>query len=138
MKVIDPHYGATSYTAGPRSCEARNCAASTREGKPYCPKHYKLNSYADKVLKEIAQREAEDAVVLDQTTPSASYSIAGITPRSILQKLNEVGTRTRAKLCKELALDRRVLDGYAEALIRENLVVEGRTARGGETLSLHR
>lgn len=137
MKVIASHYGNTSYSAGVRSCGAYNCVKSTREGKPYCPKHYELNSYADKVLKEIAKKVAEDAVVLDKSTAPSDYNIDGITARSVLQKLKEVGTRTRAKLCRELSVKPKVLDGYTKALVRAKLVVEGRTNRGGGTLSLH-
>lgn len=136
MRVVEKSPTSGSYRSGSRACEARGCAASTREGKAFCPEHVGLNRYAMKVMREIAEREAEDAAVLKTRTPISDYNTQGITAQAILQCLRENGTRTRARLCRELNIERPLLDAYAKALIREGLVHEGRTNRGGETLAL--
>ena len=138
MKVIPAHTGNTSYSSGARVCGAWGCKFTTREGKPHCPEHVQLNPHASRVLQDIAQRAAEDALVAKGDTPAEGCNIRGLTAQAILQKLDEHGTRTRARICRDLSLAREVLDGYATALVKRGLIVEGKTQRGSVTLSLHR
>lgn len=95
-----------------------------------------MNTYASKVLRLIEQRDEDDAFVLRKGTRPKDYNINGVTAQSILQQLRDKGTRTRERLCRELHLDRPVLDAYAEALIAAGLVLPGCTGRGCETLAL--
>jgi len=96
------------------------------------------NTHASQVLKEIATREAEDELVLRHDTPVSGYNISGITAQSIIQQLAEHGTRTAARLCRELSIDREVLDCYVEALVEQGCVTLGRTNRRNLTLTLRR
>jgi len=138
MKLLPRHTGSTSYTSGARTCGDLGCTKATREGKPYCPDHVGKNSHANRVLQDIAKRTAEDQAVAAGITPVAGYNIRGITARAILQQLDEFGVRTKARLCRELTLERGVLDGYVKALLKRGLVVEGVNKRGVETLRLRR
>lgn len=136
MRVADRNEGNASYHSQTRRCAARDCPGSTREGKPFCSEHVGLNSYASEVMQKIAQRDAEDALALSPNTAPEDYNVAGVTAQSILQQLEERGTRTKERLCRELGLDRELVDAYADALIMRGLVRIGRTGRGCETLSL--
>lgn len=138
MRLADRHQGPTAYQSSARTCEAPGCRMNTREGKPYCLDHVELNPHAKQVTQEIAQKEAEDSVAANGGTPASGYNTRGITASAILQHLAEHGTRTKARLCRELVLERKVLDGYAEVLIRNGLLEAGTTQRGNETLSLPR
>jgi hypothetical protein len=124
------------YRSQTRICELPGCKLTTRESKPFCPDHVGENTHAGKVLAEIARREAEDEMVLKGEAHPSVYNLRGITARSILQQLAEHGTRTKERLCRELGLERKVLDGYSDALMAKGAVVIGRTSRGSETLSL--
>jgi len=138
MRIEDRHEGATAYQSNTRACELQGCPNVTREGKPFCPEHVDLNPHALRVTQEIAQREAEDAIVAKGDTPVSGYNVRGLTAQAILQDLIEHGTRTKARICRELSLERSVLDGYVEALVEKGLIAEGLTQRGSETLSLRR
>lgn len=136
MRVVDRHDGNLAYRSQVRQCQSPECARHTREGKPYCPKHVGMNSYAAEVMGRIAEREAEDAYVLRPNTKPETYNTEGETARSILQHLEDRGTRTKERICRELGLDRNVVDAYTDALVIRGLVRLGRTGRGSETLSL--
>ena len=125
-----------SYRSGARTCERQGCHQSTREGKPFCSEHVGLNPYALRIAQEIVKRDSEDAVVAAGNTPASGYNVQGLTAQAILQHLVEHGTRTKARLCRELILERKVLDGYVEALIKKGIVSEGMTRRGAATLIL--
>lgn len=120
------------------ACGFTGCSHGTREGKPFCPEHVELNEHAKKVLAHISARELEDAKVVDAKTKIKDYNVRGITARSIVQHLAEHGTRTKERLCRELGLERPVLDAYSEALIKRGLIHLGKTGRGSETLALIR
>jgi Tfp pilus assembly protein PilF len=117
-------------------CEAPDCDRTTREGKPFCSEHVAQNDYASKVLAEIAKRERQDEYVLRPNTKPKNYPTDGVTAQSILQQLSEKGTRTKERLCRELNIEKPLLDAYTEALVRKRLIRVGRTSRGSETLSL--
>jgi len=136
MRVADIDSGPSTHRAQTRVCGYAGCHHGTREGKPFCSEHVGLNEHAQKVLAQIALREAEDARVTDVMTKVKDYNVRGITARSIVQNLAEHGVRTKERLCRELNLERPVLDGYAKALINRGLLHLGRTGRGSETLSL--
>jgi len=135
MRIADIE--AQPYRSQTRVCGLPGCKLVTREAKPYCPEHVGKNAHAGRVLAEIARREEEDAAVATGGAPT-SYNLRGITSQSVIQQLTEHGTRTKERLCRELGLDRRVLDGYSNALLAVGAVVTGRTVRGSETLSLAR
>jgi hypothetical protein len=137
MKVAE-NYSFPSSRSPVSRCEARSCGLYTREGKPFCPKHVDMNSYAMRVLESIERRAAEDMSVSLGKIPVSQYNINGITASAILQMLSESGPRTKVRLCRELAVDISIVDGYAKALIKKKLVVAGRTSRGIATLSLVR
>lgn len=119
-----------------RRCGDSGCNEATREGKPFCSKHVTRNDYATHVLQEIADREAEDAAVLKPRTPLSAYNLRGITAQSIIQSLREHGPRTKARLCRELNVERALVDAYARALIRAKIIRLGHTSRGNEVLEL--
>lgn len=136
MRVADIHLGNTAYRSQTRKCEVPECDQSTREGKPYCSEHVGKNSYAAKVLADIARRDAEDTFVLNPRTKVKDYPIDGVTARAIVQNVRENGTRTKERLCRELNIEKKLLDAYSKALIRSGVLRLGRTGRGSETLSL--
>jgi len=138
MRIVNTHEGSGSSASGTTTCASQSCTAVTREGKPFCPVHVEDNPHAEWVVKQISDRAEEDAVVARGDTPVSGYNIKGLTSQAILQQLSEYGTRTKPRLCRELTLDRAVLDGYVEALLNRGLVVEGMTNRGTETLALRR
>lgn len=135
MRVADHDY-VTPYRSNTRTCEATGCKLATRESKPYCPEHVGMNAHAMLVLQRIAEREAEDERVRKGKARVETYNIDGITAQEIVQNLYEHGPRTRERLCRELSIDREILDGYAQALITAKRVFIGRTVRGSETLIL--
>jgi hypothetical protein len=136
MRIADRHEEMTRGSSRTRVCEAKGCSQTTREGKPYCSEHVELNPQAALIMATLARQEIDDSYVTRPGTPVSRYNIKGITAQAILQQLGEHGTRTYARLRRELTLDEDVLDGYAEALIREGLVVKGKTQRGNPTLAL--
>jgi len=119
-----------------RACKIDGCELTTREGKPFCPEHIDETPYVRALLESIADRNAEDEKVRKREIDPEDYNLCGITAQSILQQLRNYGTRTRVRICRELMLDKKTLDGYADALARADLVVLGSTHRGCETLSL--
>ena len=134
MRIITTE-GSASISCS-RECEAVKCHETTREGKPFCPEHVELNPHAHRVAQEIARREREDRCVARGETSVEQMNTSGITAAAIMQCLGEKGTRTKARICRELNIESAVLDGYVEALSRKNLVVVGTTIRGNETLTL--
>jgi predicted transcriptional regulator len=136
MRIIERILDQPSSMVNNRICEAEGCLDSTRDGKPYCPDHVEMNPHAKRVAQEIARRKKEDDQVREGELSVSEFNIHGITARSILQHLREHGTRTKERLCRELNLEREVLDGYAQALIMKGLIHPGRTNRGSVTLSL--
>jgi hypothetical protein len=137
MKVAENYSFPSSSSRSPVThCEVRSCGLYTREGKPFCPDHVDMNSYAMRVLRSIERRSAEDLAVSLGKTPVSKCNINGITARAILQNLSENGPRTKIRLCRDLAVDISVVEGYAKALIKRKLVVAGKTGRGIATLVL--
>jgi predicted phage gp36 major capsid-like protein len=134
----EPHRGTKPSSFGPHHCDAVGCKRATQATKSFCSEHVVLNSYAHKVLARMAQREEEDAIVAAGSSPPSDYNVKGVTAREILQELAHHGPRTRKRICRELSLEREVLDGYADALLLKKLIVEGTTTRGGATLALRR
>ena len=136
MRVADMSTENMTYRPQTHDCEAPGCLGKTREGKAYCSEHVEMNTYASKVIEAIARRDAEDALVVRANSRPKDYNVDGVTARSILQQLEESGTRTKKRLCLELHLEPGVLDAYTTALVKKGLVRLGRTNRGGETLTL--
>ena len=136
MRILDRILEQSTTPSIGRLCEYPGCLLTTRDGKPYCPEHVEENPYAKRVTEEIARRKRDDDRARKPKAPISSFNIEGITAQSILQHLGEHGTRTRERLCRELALEFDVLDGYIRALLKKDLIYLGRTHRGNVTLSL--
>jgi hypothetical protein len=118
----------------PRHCEAPGCIQATREGKAYCSDHVEMHPYVQDLIARLEQREAEDERVAKRG-PRA-VNLQGITSQEILQHLAFHGPRTEERLCRELNLDVKTLQGYVQALRRKKLVTLGHTKRGSTVVKL--
>jgi predicted transcriptional regulator len=118
----------------PRHCEATGCSHATREGKAYCSDHVEMHPYVQDLITRLEQREEEDERV-NKRGPRA-VNLQGITTQEILQHLAFHGPRTEERLCRELNLDVKTLQGYVQALRRKKLVTLGHTKRGSTVVKL--
>ncbi|MGD9725474.1 MAG: hypothetical protein AB7L09_00435 [Nitrospira sp.] len=126
------------YRSQVRECDVEGCSEKTREGKQYCLEHLELNPYAAKVMADIAQRDADDAYAVSRGAVPENINTEGVTAMEILHHLAEHGARTKERLCRELCVDREVVDAYTEALRIRGWVLVGQTCRRNETLTLAR
>lgn len=138
MRLSDLRAHETSQRRQTKYCDVEGCNAATREGKPYCPDHIEMSPYVRGVVGALLQREREDEAVLRAAHPERVCNFDGITVQGIIQQLAVHGTRSRERLCRELSMDRELLDKYAEALIKRRLVIGGRSDRRRETLTLRK
>ncbi|MCO5169301.1 MAG: hypothetical protein M9894_23400 [Planctomycetes bacterium] len=118
----------------PRHCEAPGCSQATREGKAYCSDHVEMHPYVQDLIARLEQRESEDDRV-NRRGPRA-VNLQGITTQEILQHLAFHGPRTEERLCRELNLEVKTLQGYVQALRRKKLVTLGHTKRGSTVVKL--
>jgi hypothetical protein len=118
----------------PRHCEAPGCVHATREGKAYCSDHVEMHPYVQDLMSRLEQREDEDDRV--QKRGSRAVNLQGITTQEILQHLAFHGPRTEERLCRELNLDAKTLQGYVQAMRRSKLVTLGHTKRGSTVVKL--
>lgn len=135
MKVVLPPR-IKSGVSHSRSCGADSCAATTREGKPYCPDHVGMNPHSQRVLADIQRRADEDDQVRRGLTETSDINIHGITAQEILQSLIDHGPRTKQRLCREINLEPTVIDGYIAALLEQRVITVGRTSRGSTVVAL--
>ena len=131
-KTIEPHFSSTSTTT--RSCIAKGCDDTTREGKPYCPEHVDLNEYVVNILGILAERKAEQNRVRVEG-PSA-VNPKGLTSKELILHLSQHGSRTVERLSREFQLDTPVMHYYVNALLAQGKVVLGRTTRGSTVVRL--
>lgn len=121
----------------PRRCEAPNCSAATREGKPYCTEHIAQHPYVVDLLAALDQRDEDDAVAaMHYDRRRAGVNLQGITAQEIVMHLSVNGPRTAERLCRELSLDLQTLAGYIRALKRAKAVTETRSRRGSIVINL--
>lgn len=132
MKVVIPN-GTPSRT-GSRSCEAADCVHTTREGKPFCSDHVDHNPYAKQVIAEIDLRETDDEKAKKKSKRGVNTD--GVTATELLQNVADHGPRTKERLCRELNIEMKVLDGYVDALRKDGKITLGRTRRGSEVVHL--
>lgn len=118
----------------PRHCEAPGCNQATREGKAYCSDHVEMHPYVQDLIMRLEEREAEDERV--QRRGPRAVNLQGITTQEILQHLAFHGPRTEERLCRELNLDVKTLQGYVQAMRRKKLVTLGHTKRGSTVVKL--
>lgn len=118
----------------PRHCEAPGCNQATREGKAYCSDHVEMHPYVQDLIMRLEEREAEDERV-NRRGPRA-VNLQGITTQEILQHLAFHGPRTEERLCRELNLEVKTLQGYVQAMRRKKLVTLGHTKRGSTVVKL--
>lgn len=118
----------------PRHCEAPDCNQATREGKAYCSDHVEMHPYVQDLIMRLEEREAEDERV-NRRGPRA-VNLQGITTQEILQHLAFHGPRTEERLCRELNLEVKTLQGYVQAMRRKKLVTLGHTKRGSTVVKL--
>ncbi|MDC3379430.1 hypothetical protein OAX78_04020 [Planctomycetota bacterium] len=133
-KAMEHLHFRSSLSSTTRACAARRCAATTREGKPYCPDHVESHPYVQNILSILAEREAEEETVR-QRGPRA-VDPHGLTAKELVLHLSLHGARTVERLSRELQLDTKVLDGYVGALVRRGVVSLGRTNRGSTVVRL--
>jgi len=106
-------------------CQADDCRANTREGKPYCSDHIELSPYVQRVLREIAQREAEAAVLGDgYEVPMKGHLIK----ETIV--LLEQNSYTAARLSRLLDIDHQSAETLIRQMSKQGLAKMGRTERG--------
>ena len=106
-------------------CQATDCKANTREGKPYCSNHIELSPYVKRVLKEIAQREAEAAALSDgYEVPKKGHLI-----KETLILLDQ-NSYTAARLSRLLDVDHCSAEALIRQMSRQELAKMGRTERG--------
>lgn len=111
-----------------KHCEAPDCHAATREGKPYCSDHVEEHPYVQDLLDKLANREAEESRV--RRSGARAVDTEGITAQEILVYVIVHGARTVHRLSRELNLDVKTIEGYVRALEREKKVHTTSTKRG--------
>jgi len=137
MKIVIPERLNSSFS-NTRTCSDGECMNATREGKPYCPDHVGQNPYSSKVLEYIVRRAAEDEQIRLELTEPEDINVQGITAQEILQNIAEHGPRTKERLCRELSIEAKVMEGYIKALADRGLVAKGTTSRGSVVVSLRK
>jgi predicted transcriptional regulator len=93
-----------------------------------------MHPYVQDLIARLEQRESEDERV-HKRGPRA-VNLQGITTQEILQHLAFHGPRTEERLCRELNLEVKTLQGYVQALRRKKLVTLGHTKRGSTVVKL--
>lgn len=117
-----------------RWCDHAGCIQATREGKPYCSDHVDDHSYVREVMDQLAEREAQDEAVSKRGAKAVDLA-GSITAREIMLHLGLHGVRSVEKLCQELAINAKILDGYLKALHKAKLITFGSTKRGSTTVA---
>jgi predicted transcriptional regulator len=93
-----------------------------------------MHPYVQDLIMRLEEREAEDERV-NRRGPRA-VNLQGITTQEILQHLAFHGPRTEERLCRELNLEVKTLQGYVQAMRRKKLVTLGHTKRGSTVVKL--
>lgn len=109
-------------------CRAPGCENATRERKPYCSDHVELHPYVAELTRVIAGRERELAAV--GRRGAAAVDLQGVTCQEIVLQLRLYGPRSVPRLSRDLGLEERVVEAYAQALRRCGAVALGSTRRG--------
>lgn len=117
-----------------KRCEIPSCSRATREGKPFCPDHVEDHPYARSLIEALVARRVEEALVLERGAQAASLD--GITAKEIIGSVSVYGSRTVERIARELSLDRKTVEGYAQALARGKRVHLTKTKRGAVVVNL--
>jgi len=119
---------------GTRQCTHEGCPKTTREGKPYCPKHITDAPYIQDVMLEIAKQDRE-AEILNQQYGSIPRDGFHARECLFLLRLNSYTDRLLARnLDLSLHAARRLIGmmvrwgyAYSEKGRRGTLIIRGRT-----------
>ena len=117
-----------------RFCAAAGCILTTREGKPYCPDHVDRHPYVQNLLSALAEREDEESKVKQRGARAVNPE--GLAVKELILHLSLHGARTEERLCRELQMEPKVLDGYINSLKRRGIIAFGRTNRGSTVIRL--
>lgn len=115
-------------------CKASDCGASTREGKPYCPDHVDQNDYVKSLIAKLDAKDQEARKVVKKGQEVISND--SLTLREVVQELKFHGPRTIARLCRDTQLEKDVLVGYIDRLVREGRAEKFNTQRGCDSVRL--
>lgn len=113
-------------------CEFLGCEFTTRENKPFCPKHVDQMPYVQKILENLADKAEE----LDILAKSGRVNEHSKYFREILVHIRNNGTRTVERLGRELSLDVEIIKKLVNAMKQQKLIRTGKTSRGSTTVSL--
>lgn len=128
MRLADLQFESVGERRRSRSCEFSGCGEKTREGKPYCLGHVEEHPHVQRLLLQLAEREAQDERVREYG--AAAVDLGSVTVHEILLHLELHGPRTEERLVRELTVDLRALSGYLVALAAAGRISLGSTARG--------
>ena len=109
-----------SQHRGSRHCEAPGCDQSTREAKPFCPKHVELSPYVQNVM--AALRDAELEISQVRQFGRRAVSPTRLVSQEILRDLGAHGPQSIRCLARKLGLEGDILSVYAHALSRLGFV----------------
>ncbi len=133
-QLMHRFHEAGSSRSGTRFCDVPDCTQTTREGKPYCPDHGDQHPYVQNLLANLAEREDEEAKVKQRGARAVNPE--GLAVKELILHLSLHGARTEERLCREMQMEPRVLDGYIKCLNRRGVIAYGRTNRGSTVIRL--
>ncbi len=120
-----------------RTCEVRECAKTTREGKPYCPDHVERHLYVQWILEQISGMDHAAQEIKEHGTRAVDPD--GPLVGEILDRLtNEphLGFASVARLTKEVRRDAAVVRKVLYVASKRGLVILGKNKRGNSTVEL--
>jgi len=104
-------------------CGVENCPEVTSEKKPFCAAHIDRLDHADRLKREIENREREQAAVAEADRQGwMKVDVNGSTARDILSALSTQGPQDMKSLAKLASISQGIIRSYVAALKRAGLV----------------
>lgn len=137
VRILTPPQGSRERERHPsRQCEREGCLERTRDGKPFCQQHVDSHVYVQEVLRQLAERDAQDEAVAAHGAKAVRFD--SVTAYEVILHLSLHGPRTIERLVREVNVEKKVLRGYLSAMRNKKLVTFSTTKRGATLVKLRK
>lgn len=127
-RIPDSSAHSPGRTPGPsRLCDVQGCFATTREGKPYCPKHVDRNPYVASILTIL--HTGRDEIENVKLRGIEAINPRGLVATEVLNVVRILGSCSVDRIARDTRLPSVIAKAYVYSLARIGVVRLGRSVR---------
>ena len=119
FRVVERVYTSRPPLRASRTCGADSCELGTKDGKPYCSDHVLMNSYAQRVLTGLANRQDE---VDNLHRTKYQLPEQSILSDEVIQLLRQLGGLSLDGSAKQLHISREKMGRLAAIMKRRKII----------------